>query len=137
MAASHLEGEQLRATMMTCRKCKPTSDENQVEKDGYKLGDMSADVMGECESLGGGKWQWMDSLRRRTTSTWLDEILTSLEEQCQENCQNHQESLAAQTQTHDIQHELCNIQQCAIDIQEHTSMAPPELLHQTLLPLSV
>ena len=123
--------------MMTCRKCKPTLDENQVVTDGYKLGDMSADVTGECESLGGSKWQRMDSLRRRTTSTRLDKILTSLEEQRQENRQNHQENLAAQSQTHDIQHELCDIQQCAIDIQEHTSMALLELLRQTLSPPSV
>ena len=127
----------MHAAMMTCRKCKPTSDENQVEKDGYNLGDMSTDVTGECKSLGGGKQQRMDSLCCQTTSTQLDEILTSSEEQCQENCQNHQENLAAQSQTCDLQHELCDIQWHAIDIQEHTSMALLELLHQTLSPPSV
>ena len=55
MAASGLEGKRLRAAMMTCQKRKPTSDENQVVTDGYELGDTSADVTGECESLGGGK----------------------------------------------------------------------------------
>ena len=54
----------MHAAMMTCQKRKPTSDENQVEKDGYELGDLSTDVTGECESLGGGKWQQMDSLCR-------------------------------------------------------------------------
>ena len=127
----------MHATMMTCWKRKPTSDENQVVTDGYELGDTSTDVTGECESLGGGKWQRMDSLHCRTTSTWLDEILTSSEEQRQENHQNHQENLAAQSQTHDIQRELCDIQWCAVDIQERTSMALLELLHQTLLPPSV
>ena len=88
--------------MMTCQKRKPTSDKNQVVTDGYKLGDTSADVTGECESLGGGKQQRMDSLRCRTTSTWLDEILTSLEEQRWENHQNHQENLASQSLRHMI-----------------------------------
>ena len=108
--------------MMMCQKRKPTLDENQVVTDGYELGDTSADVMGECESLGSGKWQWMDSLHHQTTSTWLDKILTSLEK-CQENCQKHQENLAAQSQTCNIQHELCNTQGHAVDIQECTSMA--------------
>ena len=137
MAASRSEGEQLCATMMTCRKRKPTSDENQVVTDGYELGDTSADVTGECESLGGGKQQRTDSLRRQTTSTRLDEILRSSEEQWQENCQNHQENLAAQSQTRDIQCELCDIQWHAVDIQEGTSMALLELLHQTLSSPSV
>ena len=137
MAASRLEGERLHAAMMTCWKRKPTSDENQVGTDGYELGDTSADVTGECESLGGGKQQRMDSLRRRTTSTRLDKILTSSEEQWQENHQNHQANLAAQSQTHDLQCELCDIQWHAIDIQEHTSMALLELLRQTLSPPSV
>ena len=135
--ASRSEGERLRAAMMMCWKHKPTLDKNQVEKDGYELGNMRADVVGECKSLGGGKWQRTDSLCRRTTSTWLDEILTSLEKQHQENHQNHQENLAAQSQTCDIQCELCDIQKCAIDIQECTSMALMELLHQTLSPPSV
>ena len=87
--------------------------------------------------LGGGKWQWMDSLRHRTTSTQLDEILRSLEEQWQENRQNHQENLAAQSQTRDLQCELCNIQWRAVDIQERTSMTLLELLCQTLSPPSV
>ena len=132
--ASRSEGEQLCAAMMTCRKRKPTLDENQVVTE---LGDTSGDVTGECESLGGGKWQRMDSLRRRTTSTRLDEILTSSEEQHQEHCQNHQESLASQTLSHEIQHDLCNIQRHAVDIQEHTGMALLELLCQTLSPPSV
>ena len=122
--------------MMMCQKRKPTLDENQVVTDGYELGDTSTDVMGECKSLGSGKQQWMDSLHCRTTSTWLDKILTSLE-QCQENCQNPQENLAAQSQTCNIQHELCNTQGRAVDIQERTSMALLELLHQTLSPPSV
>ena len=82
--------------MMMCRKRKPTLDENQVEKDGYELGDTSADVTGECESLGaasGSGW-----IHCQTTSTQLDEILTSSEEQHQENHQNHQENLASQSQ---------------------------------------
>ena len=137
MAASRSEGERLRATMMTCQKRKPTSDENQVVTDGYKLGDMSTDVTGECESLGGGKWQRTDSLRCRTTSTWLDKILRSLEEQRQENRQNHQENLAAQSQTRDLQCELCDIQRHAVDIQECTSMALLELLCQSPSPPSV
>ena len=90
------------AAMMMCRKRKPTSDENQAVTDGYELGDTGADVTGECESLGGGKQQQTDSLRRRTTSTRLDEILRSLEEQRQENRQNHQENLAAQSQTRNL-----------------------------------
>ena len=134
MAASRSEGERLRAAMMTCRKCKPTSDENQVVTE---LGDTSGDVTGECESLGGSKRQRTDSLCRRTTATRLDEILTSSEEQRQEQRQAHQESLAAQTLSREIQHELCNIQRRAVDIQERTSMALLELLRQTLSPPSV
>ena len=137
MAASRSEGEQLRAAMMTCRKRMPTSDENQVVTAGYELGDMSADVTGECKSLGGGKRQQTDSLRCQTTSTRLDEILRSSEEHWQENHQNHQENLAAQSQTRDLQHELCDIQRRAVDIQERTSMALLELLCQTLSPPSV
>jgi hypothetical protein len=137
MAASHSEGKGLHAAMMMCQKHKPTSDENQVENDGYELGDTSTDVTGECESFGGGKRQRTDSLRRRTTSTRLDEILTSSEEQRQEIRQNHQENLAAQTQSREIQRELCDIQRRAVDIQERTSMALLELLRQTLSPPSV
>ena len=135
MAATHLESEQFHATMMMRWKCK-WSSEDQVEEDGYdsyELSDSNTDVMGECKSSGGSKWQRMDSLCCRTTSTQLDEILTSTEEQPQENRQNHQENLAAQTQTRDIQHELCDIQQHAIDIQEHTSMALLHILYQSLL----
>ena len=79
----------------------------------------------------------MDSLCCQTTSTRLDKILRSSEEQQQENRQNHQENLAAQSQTRNLQHELCDIQRHAIDIQERTSMALLELLRQTLSPPSV
>ena len=61
MVASRSEGERLCAAMMTCRKRKPTLDENQVVTE---LGDTSGDVMGESESLGGGKRQRTDSLHR-------------------------------------------------------------------------
>ena len=132
--ASRSEGERLRAAMMTCRKRKPTLDENHVVTE---LGDTSGDVMGECESLGGGKRQRTDSLRCRTTATRLHEILTSSEEQRQEHRQAHQESLAAQTLSREIQCELCDIQRHAVDIQERTSMALLELLRQTLSPPSV
>ena len=132
MAATHSEGEQFCATVMMRRKCK-WSSEDQVEEDGYELLDSNTDVMGECESSGGGKRQWMDPLRRRTTSTQLDKILASTEEQCQENRQNRQEILAAQTQTHDIQCELCDIQRHAVDIQEHTSVVLLDILYQSLL----
>ena len=134
MAATHSEGEQFCATVMMRRKRKRSS-EDQVEDDRYELVDSNSntDVTGECESSGGGKRQQMDPLCHRTTSTQLDEILTSTEEQCQENHQNHREILAAQTQTCDIQHELCDIQQHAIDIQEHTSVALLDILYQSLL----
>ena len=108
MAATCSEGEQFCATMMMCQKRKQSS-EDQVEEDGYELSDLNTDVTGECESSGGSKRQQMDPLRHRTTSTQLDEILTSTEEQCQENHQNHQDILAAQTQTHDIQCKLCRV----------------------------
>ena len=62
MAATCLEGEQFCATMMMHQKRK-WSSEDQAEEDGYELSDSNTDVMGECESSGGGKWQWMDPLR--------------------------------------------------------------------------
>ena len=141
MAATHSEGEQFCATVMMRRKRKRSS-EDQVEDDRYELADSNSntDVTGECESSGGGKWQRMDPLCCRTTSTQLDEILASTEEQHQENRQNHREILAAQTQTRNIQRELCDIQrravdiqQRAVDIQEHTSMALMDILYQSLL----
>ena len=134
MAATHSEGEQFCATVMMRWKHK-WSSEDQVEDDGYELADsnLNTDVTGERESSGGGKQQRMDPLRHRTTSTQLDEILASTEEQRQENGQNHQEILAAQTQTGNIQCELCDIQQHAVDIQERTSMALLDILNQSLL----
>ena len=56
MAATRSEGEQFCATMMMRWKRKRSS-EDQVEDDGYELADSNSntDVMGECESSGGGK----------------------------------------------------------------------------------
>ena len=112
----------MHATIL-CQKQKPSSYENQVEEEGYKLADTSTDVTGECANSHVSKWQWTDSLCHQTASTWLDKILTSSEKQCQEHHQHHQESLAIQNQACNIQQHATDIQQHAIDIQEHTAHA--------------
>ena len=123
----------MHATMM-CRKCKPSSDENQVEEEGYELEDTSTDVTGECANSHVSKRQQMDSLCHQTASTWLDKILTSSQEQRQEHRQHHQEALAIQNRAFDIQQRAADIQQHAVDIQERTSRALLDILCQSLLP---
>ena len=60
MVSTRSEGKQLHAAMM-CRKRKPSSDENQVEEEGYKLADTSTDVTGECANSHVSKRQRTDS----------------------------------------------------------------------------
>ena len=132
------EGERLRATMMTCQKCKPLSSQDRVEEHGRDLMDTSPDeTTGECESSQFSKRLRTDSLRRRTTSTWLDDILTVTEEQREEMRQQHWEAMSVQSRACDIHDRACDIQQRAVDIQEHTSLALLDILRQSLLPPTV
>ena len=124
MAATRSEGEQLHAAMMTCRKRKPLSSQDQAEEYGCDLIDMSPDeTTGECESSQVSKRHWMDSLRHRTASTRLDEILMVTEEQWKEIHQHHLEAMNVQSRACDIHDRACDIQQHAVDIQERTSLA--------------
>ena len=131
MAATCSEGERLHAAMMTCRKCKPLSPQDQAEEYGCDLIDMSPDeTTGECES------SQVSKLRRQTASTRLDEILMATEEQWKEIYQHHLEVMNVQSRACDIHDRAGNIQQRAVDIQERTSLALLDILRQSLLPLS-
>ena len=132
------EGKRLCAAMMTCRKCKLLSSQDQVEEYGHNLIDTSPDeTTGECESSQVSKRHRTDSLRHQTTSTWLDEILMATEEQWKEIYQHHLEVMNVQSRACDIHDRACNIQQRAVDIQERTSLALLDILRQSLLPPTV
>ena len=138
MATTRSEGERLRAAMMTCWKRKPLSSQDQAEEHGRDLMDTSPDeTTGECKSSQFSKRHRMDSLRCRTTSTRLDDILTATEEQREEMRQQHWEAMSVQSWACDIHDRACNIQQHAIDIQERTSLALLDILRQSLLPPTV
>ena len=109
-----------------------------MEEYGRDLIYMSPDeTTGECESSQVSKWHRMDSLRRRTASTRLDEILMATEEQQKEIRQHHLEAMNVQSRVCDIHDRECDIQQHAIDIQERMSLALLDILCQSLLPPTV
>ena len=138
MAATHSEGKQLRAAMMTCQKCKPLSSQDQAEEYGCDLIDTSPnETTGECKSSHVSKWHQMDSLHCRTASTWLVEILMVMEEQWKEMRQHHQEVMNVQSWVCNIHNWACDIQQHAVDIQERMSLALLDILCQSLLPPTV
>ena len=137
VAASRVEGERLRAAMMTCRKCRPSLSEDQMEEaNGSELADTSAHTTGSHAASHVSKWQRSGTFRCRHHSTQLDEMLVVSQDQRaddQEHRKEEQEWWKAQCR---YEEHMMAVSTCACDIQEHTSLALLDILHQSLLALS-
>ena len=130
MAATHVEGEWLCATMMVCCKCVMSSNDNNIgDGDENEPVDMSADTSAECAGSRLSKQMRSATLRCQTTHVQLERMIEATERQVELEKLRHMRQ--------DEYHKgIMAIQQCACDIQECTSLALLDILCQSLLPPS-
>jgi len=116
-----MEGEWLCVAMMTSCKHVMLLTDN-VDGDEGELADMNVDTSGEHAGSPVSKWARSSTLHCQNTHTQLEWMIKVTELQVEWQDAHHQQIMA--------------VHKCTCDIQEHTSLALLDILHQSLLPPS-
>jgi len=121
--------------MMMCWKHQPLLSKDQMEEEanGSKLADTSVDTTGSCAASQVSKQQQSGTFRHQHNSTQLDEILVVSQDQRANNQAHHKEEQEQWKVQCRYEEHMMAVSTRACDIQEHTSLALLEILHQSLL----